>query len=83
MPNSPFVRELINEVLQDHGAVDRIQFSVVCGMEWLANMLSHPGTFFAEVMEAKTEVPALAEMDLKNFVPDHATQILPVEQIIP
>ena len=62
---------------------DRIQFSHVGGMEWLANLLSHSGTSIAQVIEEKTSIPALAEMDLKNFVPDYAARVLPGEQIVP
>ena len=85
MPNSPFVRGIINEALEERGAVleDRIQFSHVGGMEWLANLLSHSGTSIAQIIEEKTSIPALVEMDLKNFVPDYAARVLPGEQIVP
>ena len=85
MPNSPFVREIVSEALIKRGAIleDRIQFSHVGGLEWLANLLRHPGTSISNVFEAKTATPEYMERDFKNFVPNYATQTLEDVEIDP
>lgn len=84
MPNSPIIREIVGEALAQKGAIleDRIQFSHVGGLEWVANMLSYPDTSIARLMEEKILHPSNVELDFKNFVPRYARQILPSEEVV-
>ncbi len=85
LPNSPYVRQLVHEALQDRGAEleDRIQFAHIGGLEWLVNLLGHQGTSIAALIEAKIAAHTYVEMDFKNFAPDYATRNLPGVEITP
>ncbi len=86
LANSPYIRGIVDEILArraQKACPPEFQLTHVGGLEWLACLLSVPGTSIAQVLQFKVGDPTLGlrELDFKSFVPQAAERFIPGEKV--
>ena len=86
LPNSPFIRGIINEELSSQGQLPipwEFQLLHVGGLEWLSNLLAKSNISIGYVMDKKVNHSTFREWDFKNFIPEIAAELAPGTSVGP
>lgn len=78
LPNSPFIRGIINEELSSQGQPPipwEFQLLHVGGLEWLSSLLAKSNVSIGYIMDKKVNHTTFRDWDFKNFVPEIATEL--------